>query len=518
MRIRDRIARSPPGTTAVRDEAIGSGYETFTIRGWHPPRDPAIAVSAAAVIAGVWLQPAITTVARVALLATGVLAAVSAVAGSDIGFAVTGRAGAGRRRALGRAALAGLVLAAAVAVGSWRGQRAWQDAEPRALGPYAGWTQVAGDQLRVGSALRVTLRIDGERFDAWVYGSARRRLAALEAGEWVEVSGERQPLGIHARRAQVRHVVGRFEVDYVADGAPGSRLDEASRKVRAALRRSAEASMAAEDAALFTGLVIGDDTRQPQELIEAFRAAGLSHLTAVSGQNLAFLLALAGPGLRRLRPWARWVVTLALIGWFVSLTRFEPSIMRAGAMAALAATALVRGGQVSPARLLYLAVAGLVLVDPLLVWRVGFWLSVGATWGVVALGPRLSALIGGPRWLAVPLGITVGAQLGVAVPSVLVFGRLPSIAVPANLLAVPAAGLVMLYGVPAAIVGDLVPPLRGVLMVPAVLATRWVKQVALGAAAVDVPPAVDLAVWSLFGLIFAVAFRRRSPPGWGMRG
>ena len=43
-------------------------------------------------------------------------------------------------------------------------------------------------------------------------------------------------------------------------------------------------------------------------MIERFRASGLGHLTAVSGQNVAFLLAAAGPLLRRARPSTRWVV------------------------------------------------------------------------------------------------------------------------------------------------------------------------------------------------------------------
>ena len=56
---------------------------------------------------------------------------------------------------------------------------------------------------------------------------------------------------------------------------------------------------------LFTGLVIGDDREQPADLADAFRGAGLTHLLAVSGQNVAFALALAGPLLRRLRLWPR---------------------------------------------------------------------------------------------------------------------------------------------------------------------------------------------------------------------
>ena len=65
-------------------------------------------------------------------------------------------------------------------------------------------------------------------------------------------------------------------------------------------RRSSERARS-----LYTGLVIGDDREQPADLADAFRGAGLTHLLAVSGQNVAFALALAGPLLRRLRLWPR---------------------------------------------------------------------------------------------------------------------------------------------------------------------------------------------------------------------
>ena len=128
------------------------------------------------------------------------------------------------------------------------------------------------------------------------------------------------------------------------------------------------------------------------------------------------------------------------------LTRAEPSVLRAGVMAGLAATAFVLGRQAEPLRLLALAVVALLLLDPLLAWSVGFWLSVGATAGVVLgavhLAPRLVRL--GP--LALPVAVTLGAQCGVAVPSLLVFGRLSLTGTVANIVAVPVAGLVMLVG------------------------------------------------------------------------
>jgi competence protein ComEC len=129
------------------------------------------------------------------------------------------------------------------------------------------------------------------------------------------------------------------------------------------------------------------------------------------------------------------------------------------------------------------------LVDPLLVWSIGFWLSVGATAGVCTVGPWLADRLAGLGPLALPLGITLGAQLGVVLPSVLVFGRLPLVSVVANLLAVPVAGIVMLYGLPAGLVAGSAPAVAPVVMFPARLGTRWVDTVArLGARLEPDPP------------------------------
>jgi competence protein ComEC len=254
--------------------------------------------------------------------------------------------------------------------------------------------------------------------------------------------------------------------------------------------------MGADDAALFAGLVIGDDARQRVEVVEAFRGAGMSHLTAVSGQNVAFVLAAALPLLRRLRPWWRWAATVGLVAWFMALTRFEPSVLRAGAMAILAATAFVRGAQASPVRLLALAVSALVVLDPMLVWSVGFWLSVGATAGVCVLGPWFYCRLPGRRWVRLPLSITIGAQVGVALPSLLVFHRLPVVSLPANLLAVPVAGFVMLYGLPAGIVAAWLPGvLKEMVMLPAEWGTHWVALVARVGYAAEPAPLWSAACW-----------------------
>ena len=331
------------------------------------------------------------------------------------------------------------------------------------------------------------------------YGCARGA-AAISSGSTAIAS--RCPPTAPTRVAW-QHVVGELRIEWVGDVAPGAPLAVASNRVRAAIERGSRA-LPPDDSALFRGLVIGDDRDQPRAMVDRFRASGLAHLTAVSGQNVSFVIAAAGPLLSRLRPSARWMVTIGLIAWFVSLTRFEPSIVRAGTMAAISTTAFATGRDRAPFRVLCLAVTLLVLVDPLLLRSIGFWLSVGATAGVCTVGPWLARRLSVLGILAKPVGITLGAQLGVALPSVLVFGRLPLVSIPANVLAVPVAGFVMLYGLPAALVAGWVPALADAVMFPARLGVRWVDTVALVGERVEPQGRAVWFGWSAVGVAVAM--------------
>lgn len=439
--------------------------------GRHHVPDGWIVVLSAALVVGVWLGPRPHTA-----LVLGAIAVAGLLMRSQVAL-------------LGLAA--GLLL-----VGAVLGERAWAHAHARQLGDYTGWVRVVADPVPFGRGLRLTVEVQHERFDAWLYGARRNLPAQYQVGEFVWVQGRRTPVRGNWRRAALRHVVGGFDVLVLADRDRGSAITRASNRVRTRLRHAAEATMPPAEAALFAGLVIGDDAREPPWLVLAFRRSGLSHLTAVSGQNVGYTLIAAMPLLRRLRPGPRWVATVALIAWFMALTRFEPSVLRAGMMAVLAATAHVRGQQASPLRLLALAVLLLVALDPLLVWSVGFWLSVSATAGVCQVAPWFVPRLPGPLWLRLPLAVTLGAQVGVALPSLLVFHRLPLVSIPANLAAVPVAGAVMLYGIPSGLVAPVLPGvLQHVLMLPNALGTRWVATVARLAAALEPSPGWGLAGW-----------------------
>ena len=369
---------------------------------------------------------------------------------------------------------AAVVLALATAGGAWAA-RPVPLILPLALVALA----LVGDPVDVSSAVRVDVRIGGKRVEAWARGANASRLRARLAGERVAFAGRLTAVPARERMWLARrHVGARMSVTRIGPWTPGGALPRLANALRRTLVGGAS-SLSPTTRALFAGFVLGDDRGQPPEVVDDFRGAGLTHLLVVSGENVAFLLALCQPVLSRLGLRARFFAGLLVLLLFGAVTRWEPSVLRAEAMAALAMTATLTGRPQTALRLLALAIAGLLLVDPLLLGSVGFLLSVAACTGIVLLARPIARALPGPRPIATAVGVTLAAQAGVAPVLVPVFGRLPVATLPANLLAVPAAGPVMAWGmaagIPAGLVGG---PVAGLAHLPTRVLVAWVADVA----------------------------------------
>jgi competence protein ComEC len=348
-------------------------------------------------------------------------------------------------------------------------------------GSFAGTATLLTDpEQATRGGLQAEVRLDDGRH---VEAIARAPAAIVAfrdraAGERVTMQGrlERSPPGSDWLRQ--RHIVGQLAVDEVVAWSEGSWPARAANAVRDTLQRGASV-LPERQRPLFLGFVLGDTRGQSIDITDDFEGSGLTHLLAVSGENVAFMLILAGPLLRRLALRPRFVATVSVIAFFALMTRFEPSVLRASAMAAIAVTAHTLGREASRLRMLALAVAALLVMDPFLVRSVGFQLSVCASAGIVLLAPPLMRMIPGPQSLADVLAVTIAAQAGVAPILIGVFGGIPLATVPANVLAAPAAAAVMVWGVgaglPAGLLGDGV---ASVLHWPTKILVGWIAGVA----------------------------------------
>jgi competence protein ComEC len=344
--------------------------------------------------------------------------------------------------------------------------RALDGLTPPPEAPFSGPVTLLTDpEPTVDGRLRMEVDSGGQRLLAEVRGRAADVLVRHLAGDRAQVAGSAATLDETAW-TKSRHLAGRLRIESVSATGPGSATAELANGLRRALERGA-GSLTARHRALLAGLVLGDDRAQPPELTADFRASGLTHLLAVSGQNVAFVLVVAGPVLRRLRLWPRFVCGVAVIAAFALVTRFEPSVLRAAFVAGVALFARTAGRDGGGVRHLSIAVCLLLLVDPLLVHSLGFRLSVAASWGVVVVAPAIVDRLPGPRWMREGLGVTAGAQLAVAPVLVPALGPMPLAALPANIVAGPVAGFLMVWGLTAgALAGALGPPVAGLLHLP----------------------------------------------------
>ena len=383
---------------------------------------------------------------------------------------------------LGLAALAfrrpWLLIAAVVLLSASLGARAWAGLDPVEPAAFTGEATLVADPVPVGEGLRVLVRAEGRRYEAWAYGRAARDLSARLAGDRIQITGSIRPIQPLPDYQAARHIANRLNIDRIHEHRSGSPPYRLANWLRRTIARGAE-SLDRDVHALFTGLSYGDDRYQSPVVSDDFRAAGLTHLLAVSGQNVAFVLILARPVIERFDYRGRWVLTLGVIAFFALVTRFEPSVLRATVMAAIAATATLLGRDASSRRVLALAVTLLVLVDPLLVHSVAFRLSVAASAGIILWSPKLSERLRGARMLREAMAVTVSAQLAVSPLLIATFGGVPVASLPANLLAAPVAGPIMMWSLSAGIFAGLVGgPLAVVIHWPTNVGIGWIQSVA----------------------------------------
>ncbi len=308
--------------------------------------------------------------------------------------------------------------------------------EPRPTA--AGWhvLVVVGEVAGVPTRERAALTLDADPpplGSRWLVRASARPLPDGGYGRWL------------ARQ----HATVALDVGSWRPAAPAGVLSRSSEHVRARVRDAADRYLADGQAGLLAGFVTGDTRRLPEDDAVAMRATGLTHLVAVSGSNVAIVVGgvLGACVVLRFGARGRRRAVAATVVWFAFVTRFEPSVLRAGTMALLVLLASARGVPRDARHALAGAVLVLVLVDPLLAGSLGLLLSATATAGVLAVAPRVRERLDWlPRRVADLASITIGAQVAVVPILLATFGEVSLASVPANLIAVPAAAVSAVIG------------------------------------------------------------------------
>ncbi|HEV2108172.1 MAG TPA: ComEC/Rec2 family competence protein [Thermomicrobiales bacterium] len=358
---------------------------------------------------------------------------------------------------------------------------------------------------RVGSRQRFLLDVHELQGSDWQWRESRGllrvsapRLPEVRAGDSVRLAGRLSPLAVqpsgyrlYLRQQGIDATFGARTVIPVQSGHPVERFFDGTRfRIDEVLRIGAPG-----DAGVFlAGLVTGDDDSLSSKRKEAFRVAGLAHVTAISGSNIALLIAIlaGGTGLhRQRRSWRLGAAVLAI--WIYALVvQLEPPVVRAALVATLALVGVRSGRRPDYVTLTVLTAVFMVLVQPAYLLGLSFQLSFVSALALVISAPRTAAQSTAMRVLQSLLSVTVAhlATLPLLLP---LQERLSLTALPANVLLGPVVAALFAVALLAGVVGLIWPPVGESLAATAGVFAEMVLR------AVDVlgMPAAALPLWGL---------------------
>lgn len=198
-----------------------------------------------------------------------------------------------------------------------------------------------------------------------------------------------------------------------------------------------------DSGALLAGFVTGDDSALSEPAREAFDRTNTSHITAVSGANIAILITMwttLAPSRRFRRHMLVQIALLAIIWSYVGLIGFGPAALRAAVFASLMIPAARFGRKPDALTSLMIASALLLLLIPEMADSVGFWLSMAASAALVTAAPlRNLGEAMTIRWMLVSL---VAAQFATLPITFWVFGQWSPASFLANLMIGPVVSVI----------------------------------------------------------------------------
>lgn len=351
-------------------------------------------------------------------------------------------------------------------------------------------------------------RAPGSRFCAYA-GAAPRPLAGDRIFARGDLSSLRDLSELGEIASSIRGCNAQLRVDRMQIIERGSGLRTVVSRIRITLSDWLMQAAPGDRGALLSGLVTGDDGGLSDRANQAFLNSGTTHITAISGANFAtitLLLSVLATGSMRRN--IIFVAGASAIIWLYALmVGLEPSAFRAALLATAVLAGRWFGRRPDLLTLTVLLAAAQIAIRPRDLSTLAFQLSIAAT---IALIVVFDGVERGDRWSwPVSLGITVmAAQLATVPVLAWTLGTMSGAGLLANLVVGPMAGLAFPLALTGALLGQVIPMLGGVVVLPAIwlchailIVVEWCDRtlpgtVQLGAPTFGGVAVLTLACWS----------------------
>lgn len=281
-------------------------------------------------------------------------------------------------------------------------------------------------------------------------------------------------------------------------------VHRAAHRIRTRFAAAAARALPGEQARLLPALVLGDTSAVTAVTGAEFKAAGLTHLMAVSGANVTIVCGAMLFSARLVGPRIAVVLAAITLVAFVIVVQPTASVLRAAVMGAIALLGMLTARRRQAIPSLAATVLGLLTTAPQLAVDAGFALSVAATAALVLIAPVWSARLVGRGWpkpLADAVCVAWAAQLVTAPLIAGISGRVSLVSTAANLVVAAVIAPITILGSLGAAAGSWWPGAAQLLIGYTGPELWWVCRVAQWAAAI---PGATVAVPAGAGGVAAV--------------
>lgn len=211
-----------------------------------------------------------------------------------------------------------------------------------------------------------------------------------------------------------------------------------------------------EEFAVATALVLGYDDKISAELKQEYSNVGVIHILSVSGLHVGivfFILSNIFAFLKRKKQTRFLHILLVLLGiWFFSLiSGLSPSVLRSATMFSFVSFASVINRKSNIYNTLALSAFFLIVINPNLVYDIGFQLSYLAVIGIVSIQPLIVSAYSPRNWLVkqvwLIVSVSLAAQLSTLPVSLYYFNQFPNYFLLANLIVIPLSTIILYLGI-----------------------------------------------------------------------
>ncbi|MFN8016081.1 MAG: ComEC/Rec2 family competence protein [Acidimicrobiia bacterium] len=215
-------------------------------------------------------------------------------------------------------------------------------------------------------------------------------VSGLRVGDEIVVEGYLLSLNNFQKYRLKEHVIAVFKIEKIFNITKSNNVLYATSQRFRDIVTFGCLNLSKDSVGVCQGLLIGEKNKIDKKVYDQYRKSQLTHILVASGANIAFLLGFIMPLTKNKSLNFRMLLMISVSLFYCFATRFEPSILRASLMVLLPSLFAMNGYKISQLKILILTIFLSLCLDPFLFYRVGFWLSASATYGLIVVSPKIN--------------------------------------------------------------------------------------------------------------------------------